>query len=133
MKKIFSLLLILTTMLTLGACSDNNDEPKSNTSSELVGTWVYEKSTNNNKLDITISVESVFVFNANNTFQWDINSKMDGKIINTTGIQGTYSYKPNTLTLCYDGQSDEVECVIHGNSMTLLTSGGESMTHHKKN
>lgn len=132
MKKVFSLMLLLATMLAFTACSGDDDEPKTDDSKQLIGTWVCEKSTNDNSFGITISIESVFVFNSNNTFRWEVNSKMDDQVLNSTGLHGTYSYKPNTLTLSYDGKSEEITCIVNGNTMNIVTSEGNSMTHYKK-
>lgn len=132
MKKLFSMTLLLAMMFVFTACS-NDDEPKNDDSSQLFGTWIYEKSTNDNSFGITISVESVYVFRPNKTFRWEVNSKMNGSVLNSTSIEASYSYKSNTLKIFYDsGETEEITCVVDGNTMTIVTSDGDSMTHYKQ-
>lgn len=133
MKKVFSLMLLLATILTFTACSDDDDkdEPIDYTS-QLVGTWVYEKSTTNENLGVTVSIESIWTFRTNKTCNWTLQSKVNDRVTNSTDIDATYSYDGKILKLTHDGTIEEISAVINGNNFTIVTDKGNSMTHRKR-
>ena len=133
MKKVFSLMLLLATMLTFTACSSDDDEPE-NPNEKLWGTWVYEKSTTNESTGIVISIESVWIFRTNNTYEWTMQTKLDGEVFQSKELfSGQYSLHGNTLSITYDNnQETDLNITVSGNSMTIVTDEGTSMTHYRK-
>lgn len=132
MEKVFSLMLLLATMLTFTACGgDDKDEPI-DYNSQLWGTWVHEKSTTNENLGMTVSIESVWAFRTNGTCTWTIQSKLNGNVLQSRDIDAKYSYNGKELSLTYNGNTEKIAAVVTGNSLTIVTEEGNSMTHYKR-
>ena len=134
MKKVFSLMLLLATLLTFTACGGGDDDEPENPNEKLWGTWVYEKSTTNEATGIVISVESVWTFRTNNTCDWVMQTKLDGEIFQTKNLlSAKYSLNGSTLSLTYEnGTKADLSISLSGNSMTIVTDEETSMTHYRK-
>lgn len=132
MKKLLAMMLMLSAMLTFTACGgDEKDEP-TDYNSQLWGTWVHEESTTNENLGMTVSIESVWVFRTNGTCTWTIQSKLNGNVLQSRDIDAKYSFNGRELYLTYEGKTEKIAAVVNGNSFTIVTNEGSSMTHYKR-
>lgn len=130
MKKLLTLTLLLATLLTFSACEDKN-EPV-DYSSKLVGTWVAEKSTTNENLNMTVSIESEWVFKNTGNCTWTIKSKLNGKLLESRENSYKYSYNGNELSLTANNQTSKLSAVLKGNTLAIITDEGTTLTHYKK-
>lgn len=125
MKKVFSLMLLLATMLTFTACSgDNDDEPDY---PSIVGTWfrTYSSTSGN----YTITVEQTSTFHADNTVVAHMKMYMNDNLLRDRQFNYTYSYNGKILTMTEvdSGETQKYSVKILGNTLTLIGDNGESV------
>ena len=121
MRKIITLVLVLSLALTLAACGGNTDSPTNNTpqaqqeenpggnggtASQLSGTYSWTEG--ENKISYTFSGESYF-----------LTIILEGEV--AIQAEGTYVISGNLLTLTEKiGIVDECEFKLDGNKLTLF-------------
>ncbi len=127
MKKVLVLILAVTMLFTLCACSgDTNDAAAENgtaTDSGIVGTWKItdeyiallsdSMGSDNELLDILIEDFK------NITYEFTDDGKVIGRLPGEPGGEGTYTIDGETITMAIDGNS--VPMTLDGD--TLLTEG----------
>ncbi|MDE6535889.1 MAG: lipocalin family protein [Muribaculaceae bacterium] len=131
MKKLLTLILMLLPMVAVLTGCNDKDEPV-DYSSKLVGTWVAERSTTNENLNMTVSIESIWAFKNTGNCTWTIYSKLNGKVIESRENSYKYSYNGNELSLTANGQTSKLSAVLKGNTLTIITNEGTTLTHYKR-
>lgn len=105
MKKLFSLLLVISLAMVLTACGGTSTTSDANEdTSALEGLWVYEAPADQDPsyvVNLTIDPENAFTLEINNNITADAQATT-----NTSNITGTYTAEEEKLTLHVDSVED---------------------------
>lgn len=125
MRKVFSLMLLLATILTFTACGDDKeDEPQPNYPS-IVGTWsrtVSQEQIGNG----TMTIKQKQVFKSNNTAQGIAEVYLNSDLYQSKTFDYTYTYDGKTLTMksTSSGETETFKVTISGNTLTQVGDEG---------
>lgn len=123
MKKVFSLMLLLATMLTFTACS-SDDEPEVSYPS-IVGTWT--RTVSQQQIgDGTMTVTQTQIFRKDKTATGLAEMYLNDKLYQSKSFEYTYVYDGKTLKMTGkdSGETKVFNVSISDNRLTMSGSGG---------
>lgn len=123
MRKVFSLMLLLATLLAFTACGDDKEDEPNYPS--IVGTWsrtVSEEQIGNG----TMTIKQKEVFKSNGTAQGIAEIYLNKDLYQSNTFDYTYTYNGKILTMksATTGETESFSVTISGNTLTQVGEDG---------
>lgn len=131
MKKILSLVLLITMTLTIASCSDDKDE-SIDYNAQLLGTWFWEN-TISYEGHGTIYGSITIVFKSDTKSNWTIYTEINGKPLDTHNSEFDYSYDGKDLKIFFSEDNIQtLKATLEGNKLTIDFEGETPLVFTKQ-